>query len=71
MANFAIIEGTTVVNCIIADNLETAQAIAGNGKNCVEYIIPESGDLYSNNAFVKTPKPQVDLQVAWAMDLGN
>jgi hypothetical protein len=71
MANFAIVEGTTVVNCIIAENIETAQQVVGVGKTCVEYVIPETGDLYSNENFIKPVRPQVDLQVAWAMDLGN
>jgi hypothetical protein len=65
---FAIIENGVVVNCIVADDLQTAESFSSEGQTCVEFIDVDRGDTYVDGNFVKTPKPPLEL--SWAMS-GN
>ena len=59
MANFAIIDGDTVINTIIAESKSIAEEITG--KTCVEYSSSdkaEMGGTYKNNTFI--PKKPFD-----------
>ena len=60
MANFAVMSGDTVVNCIVADNLETAMALTNS--TCVEYTDENPGGigmLYVDGQFIVKPEPEV------------
>ena len=68
MKNFAIIDGTEVINTITAENSTIAQQVVGLSKTVVEFVIPEVNDQYIDGQFIKQSKPQV--QLSWAVDLG-
>jgi hypothetical protein len=68
MKNFAIIDGTEVINTITAENSTIAQQVVGLSKTVVEFVIPEVNDQYIDGQFIKQFKPQV--QLSWAVDLG-
>jgi hypothetical protein len=56
MKNFAVIEGTSVLNTLVADSLEVAEQITG--KTCIEFTDEpaEIGGTYENGTF-KPKKP--------------
>ena len=51
MATFAVLDGETVINLIVADSKEDAESVSE--KTCVEYVVPEIGYTYTNETFVK------------------
>jgi hypothetical protein len=63
---FAIIEGTNVINTIVADSLETVETVLKTGQICVEYFIPRLEDSYINESFVRTSVENFK-KVSWGM----
>ena len=56
MANFAVLDGITVVNVIVADALNIAEE--ATSKTCIEYTneVVAIGDTYKNGVFLH-PQP--------------
>ena len=56
MANFAVLDGITVVNVIVADSLSIAEEVTS--KTCIEYTneTVAIGDTYENGVFLH-PQP--------------
>lgn len=57
MAKFAVIDGSLVINTILAESKEIAEQITG--KTCVEFTTEpaEVGGTYSNGEFAPTERP--------------
>ena len=68
MKTFAIIEDGVVVNCIVANDLQTAESFSSEEQTCIEFVDVDRGDRYVDGNFIKTPKPELEL--SWAMS-GN
>lgn len=49
--HFAIVENSLVVDCIIADNQESADTIKTDTQTCIEYVPVVIGTKYINNEF--------------------
>ena len=66
MPNFAVLDGESVLNTIIADSKAIAEEITG--KTCVEFTTEnaEPGGLYSNGIFIqRKPYP------SWLLNENN
>ena len=61
MAKFAVIEGSLVVNTILAENKESAEQITG--KTCIEFTDEpaEVGGSYADGVFTPTERPVTPL----------
>ena len=68
MKTFAIIENGVVVNCIVANDLQTAESFSSEEQTCIEFVDVDRGDRYVDGNIIKTPKPELEL--SWAMS-GN
>lgn len=58
MKNFAVIENNVVINVIVADSLDVAEAVTE--KQCVEYTTENPaaiGWIYDGTAFVMPEQP--------------
>lgn len=53
MPNFAVLENTSIINTIVADNKDIAEQITG--KTCIEFTTEpaEPGGTYVNGIFLK------------------
>jgi hypothetical protein len=49
MATFAVLDGTLVENCVVADTKATAEEVTG--KTCVEYFMVGPGWTYVDGKF--------------------
>jgi hypothetical protein len=66
MPNFAVIDGESVLNTIVADSKEVAEEVTG--KTCIEFTdqSAEPGGTYSGGVFIKRkPYP------SWVLDDQN
>ena len=61
MAKFAVIDGSLVINTILAESKEIAEQITG--KTCIEFTTEpaEVGGTYSNGVFTPTERPVTPL----------
>ena len=50
MATFAVLDGTLVENCVVADTKAIAEEVTG--KTCVEYFMVTPGWSYVDEKFV-------------------
>jgi hypothetical protein len=66
MTNYAVVEGTNVINTIVADSKEVAEEVTG--KTCIEFTTEpaEAGGTYENGTFIRK-KPFE----SWVLDEEN
>ena len=62
MAKFAIIDGTDVINTIIADSKKIAEQITK--KTCIEYTVEpaETGGTYIDGVFTRAPIVETQIE---------
>jgi hypothetical protein len=66
MPNFAVVDGESVINTIVADSKQVAEEVTG--KTCIEFTTEsaEPGGTYSGGVFIKKkPYP------SWVLDGQN
>jgi hypothetical protein len=61
VANFAVIDGTNVINTILAESKEIAEQITG--KTCIEFTneLAETGGTYIDGVFAHAERPITPL----------
>jgi hypothetical protein len=63
--HFAVIEGDTVVNCIVADSQEVANSVVAEGQACIEFVPIKRNTRYVDGQFIAQEPETVEL--SWAM----